>query len=370
MKILVLTGKFNMGHNAAAQSLKQELLFSYPDGIVEVEDFLTYAIPGMDSAVYKLFQMFMTHASGLYNVWYRATEKGKWDQLPVYAMPLLRAMEELLDEREPDVVIATHPLCAQLVSRCKKRGRFSGVLLTCVTDVTGHGEWLNRGCDGYLVGAEAVKDSFVERGVDPERIAVTGIPVRREFKEMDKPGPTGEKHLLIMGGGLGLLPRDDEFYGLVNDLPGVKTTLITGGNRKLFDRLVSRYPNIQVLGYTPEVYAYMRRSDLVLSKPGGATTFEAIFSATPILAWEPIWEQERRNADFLIREGIGRIAGKDKDTCFAALEELLSDPAALEEMSRRMKALRGRLADRGLEELMERLLDRPEGRLTEERMYA
>lgn len=370
MKILILTGRFNMGHNAAAQSLKQELLFSCSDDIVEVEDFLAYAIPGMDSAVYKLFQVFMTHASGLYNAWYCMTEKVTGDLLPVYARPLLRAMEELLDEREPDVVIATHPLCAQLVGRCKRRGRFSGVLLTCVTDVTGHGEWLNRGCDGYLVGAQAVKDAFVARGVEPERIAVTGIPVRREFKEPSPDALGGEKRLLIMGGALGLMPRDDEFYASVNDLPGVKTTLITGGNRKLFDRLAGRYPNIQVLGYTPEVYTYMRRSDLVLSKPGGATTFEAIFSATPILAWEPIWEQERRNADFLTREGMGRVAGKDKDACFAALKELLGDPAALEEMRRRMKALRGRLADRGLEELMERLIDGPEGPLTEERMYA
>ena len=370
MKILVLTGKFNMGHNAAAQSLKQELILSYPDAIVEVEDFLSNAIPGMEQAVYKLFQLFVTHAAGLYNAFYRLTERGTGDTLPVYARPLLRAMEELLREREPEVVIATHPLCAQLVGRCKRRRRFSGVLLTCVTDVTGHGEWLCRECDGYLVGDKAVKDAFVKRGVDPQRIAVTGIPVRREFKEAAGPHPAGEKCLLIMGGGLGLLPKDDEFYRAVNALPGVKTTLITGGNRKLFDRLAGKYPNIQVLGYTPEVYAYMGRSDLVLSKPGGATTFEAIFSATPMLAWEPIWEQERRNADFLLREGIGRVAGRDKEACLRALEELLGDPTALAEMSRRMKTLRGKLAERGLEELMNQLLDQPSGRPAKERKYA
>lgn len=357
MKVLVLTGRFNMGHWSVAQSLKQELILSYPDAIVEVEDFLTYAIPGMDGAVYKLFQLFVTHAHGLYNAFYRLTEKGTGDLLPVYARPFLQAMEELLAEREADVVIATHPLCAQLAGRCKKRGSFEGILLTCVTDVTGHGEWLCRACDGYLVAAEAVRDAFVKRGVEPSRIAVTGIPVRKEFKEAysRETHRGGEKRLLIMGGGSGLLPKDDGFYAAVNALPGVKTTLITGGNRRLFDRLVGRYPNIQVLGYTPEVYAYMGRSDLVLSKPGGATTFEAIFSATPMLAWEPIWEQERRNAAFLEREGIGRVAGKDGSACLAALKELLADPAALTAMRERMKALRIRLAGRGLEELMEKL---------------
>lgn len=362
MKVLILTGKFNMGHWSVAQSLKQELLLSGHDDIVEVEDVVSYAVPGMDRVVYKLFQMFVTWTPGLYNIFYRLTEKGTGDLLPVHARPFLQATEELLAERRPDVVIATHPLCAQLVGRCKKKGSYSGTLLTCVTDVTGHGEWLCRECDGYLVGAEAVRDAFVKRGVDPERISVTGIPVRREFKETANRADGGEKRLLIMGGGQGLLPRDDDFYAALNALPQVKTTIITGGNRRLFDRLVGRYPNIQVLGYTPEVYEYMKRSDLVLSKPGGATTFEAIFSATPMLAWEPFWEQERRNAEFLVREGMGRVAGKEKERCLAALEDLLTDPEALSEMRGRMKALRARLDDRGLEELMDQL--------TEERMYA
>lgn len=362
MKILILTGKFNMGHWSVAQSLKQELRSAYPDGIVDVEDVVTYAVPGMDRAVYGLFKTFTTYTPGLYNVLYRLTERSTGDLLPVHALPFLQGTEELLAERRPDVVISTHPLCTQLVGRCKKRGDYNGLLLTCVTDITGHGEWLCRESDGYLVGAEAVRNAFTARGVDPDRIVVTGIPVRREFKEPVSGEGNGERRLLIMGGGQGLLPRDDSFYTAVNDLPRVKTTLITGGNRRLFDRLAGKYPNIRVLGYTPEVYDYMRRSDLVLSKPGGATTFEAIFSATPMLAWEPFWEQERRNAAFLVREGMGRVAGKEKDQCLSALEELLADPVALARMKNRMKALRERLDDRGLEELMDQL--------TEERRYA
>lgn len=362
MKILILTGKFNMGHWSAAQAIREELLNAYPGARVDVEDFLCYAVPGADRAVYKLFQWFVTCTPRLYNAVYRLTERGTGDLLPLHARPFLRGMEELLDEREPDVVISTHPLCTQLAGRCKKEGRYGGTLLTCVTDVTGHGEWLCRECDGYLVGAEAVKDAFVVRGVEPERIAVTGVPVRRAFKAPKLRVQTGERRLLIMGGGQGLLPRDEKFYAALNALPHVKTTLITGGNRKLFDRLAGKYENIQVLGFTPQVCDYMRKSDLVLSKPGGATTFEAIFSATPMLAWEPFWEQERRNAAFLEREGVGRIVGKKSEACLAALEELLGDPSALAAMSGRMKDLRARLDDRGLEELM--------GQLTEERMYA
>lgn len=346
-----------MGHWAVAQSLRQELSASYPDAEVEVVDFLSRAVPGIDSAVYMLFRMLVTHGPGIYNMYYRLTENATGDQLPVHAWPFLRAMEELLALEEPEVVVATHPLCAQLVGRCKERGSYRGALLTCVTDVTDHGEWLCRGCDGYMVGAEAVRDAFVARGVDPGIITVTGIPVRREFKESPVYKVDGEKRLLIMSGGLGLLPKDDDFYQAINDLPGVKTTIITGENHKLFERLEGRYPNIQVLGYTPDVYKYMGHSHLVLSKPGGSTTFEAIFSCTPMLVMEPSWEQERRNAAFLEREGIGRITGKKPSQCLADLRALLADDAALTEMSRRMKEMRNRLADRGLEEMMDKLAE-------------
>lgn len=355
MRVLILSGKFNMGHSSAAQSLRQELLAAYPDATVEVEDFLNRAVPGMDNAVYKLFQLLMTYGAGVYNVFYKLTEKSTGGILPSYVQSFLRSVEDLLRERRPDVVIATHPLCTQLVGRLKRKGVYGGVLLTCVTDVTDHGEWLCRECDGYLVAAESVRDAFVKRGVAPDRIAVTGIPVRREFKAPHDSAEDGMKHLLIMGGGKGLVPKGDDFYRGVNDLPGVKTTLITGNNHKLFEQLVGRYPNILVLGFTQDVYVYMGQSDLVLSKPGGVTTFEAIFSATPMLAWEPFWEQERRNAAFLEREGMGRVAGKKPDQCLAALRELFADPDALADMSRRMRAMRSRLADRGLEELMDRL---------------
>lgn len=355
MKVLILTGKFNMGHTAAAQALRQELLLWDRGARVEVEDFLTWAAPGADQAIYALFRGVVTRAHGLYNACYRLTADGTGDLLPVHARPFLPAMEDLLAQRRPDAVIATHPLCAQLVSRCKERGRWGGALVTCVTDITDHGEWLCRGCDGYLVGAPSVRDALARRGVDPGRVAVTGVPVRREFKGRYPRPADGKKRLLIMGGSLGLLPRDEGFYAAVNDLPGVQTTLITGNNHKLFARLAGRYPNLQVLGYTPEVYAYMGRGDLVLSKPGGATTFEAIFSGTPMLAWEPLWEQERRNADFLTREGMGRVTGRRSAPCLAALEELLNDAAALAAMSGRMAAFRGGLEEDGLERLLTEL---------------
>lgn len=65
----------------------------------------------------------------------------------------------------------------------------------------------------------------------------------------------GPRQLLIMGGGLGLMPRKDSFYEALNALPGVHTTILTGKNQKLYDRLaLGNTENIEVVAFTDRVY--------------------------------------------------------------------------------------------------------------------
>ena len=78
--------------------------------------------------------------------------------------------------------------------------------------------------------------------------------------------------------------------------PDVHTTVITGENRELFDKLNGKYENVDVLGYCNDVYRYMAKSDMLISKAGGVTLFEAIYSETPMLVIDPFLSQEKTNA--------------------------------------------------------------------------
>ena len=183
--------------------------------------------------------------------------------------------------------------------------------------------------------------------MDRERVCVTGIPVRAEFRSpcsAPRSSRAGRpRRLLMMGGGLGLMPTKDKFYEELNALPEVETTLICGHNQKLYERLVGQYPHIEVLGYTNQVCAYMNRADLMLTKPGGITLFESIFSELPLLAWEPFWEQERKNAHFIMERNIGRVAPKEPMACLESIKALIYDDGALDGMAARMREIKDRL---------------------------
>ena len=331
MEILILTGKFGMGHWSAALSIQEQL--EREGHQAQVVDFFAYALPETAPALYRGFNLLVTYGGGIYNLFHRMKRNAE-GEVPL-ASQFTRRLAGLLAVTRPDVVVSTHPVCSGVVARYKAERTSALPLVTCVTDITSHSEWIHPGTDRYLVAGEDVKTALVRKGVDAERVTVTGIPVRAQFsselRRMD-----GPRQLLIMGGGLGLMPRKDSFYEALNALPGVHTTILTGTNQKLYDRLAGKYENIEVVAFTDRVYEYMGRAHLMLSKPGGITTFEAIAAQLPMLAWEPFLEQERENARFLVAHGLGRVVPKDEEDCLAAIRACIHDDVLLERMSAAM----------------------------------
>ena len=345
VRILILTGKFGMGHWSASLSLRQELLRAFPGAEAEVVDLIAYLHPNTWEARYRWFNILVTQGSGLFNLYYKLTQDLPAMDWGFFEEQELERLGELLDDCRPDAVIATHPICARMVSRWKGETGSALPLITCVTDLSSHSEWIHKYTDCYLVGSNGVRDKLAIKGVDRRKIRVTGIPVRPEFKAPSARRTDGRRRLLVMGGGLGLMPRKDSFYEELNALPDTDTTIITGRNEKLYRRLAGRYPHIRVVGFTDRVYEYMAQADLVLTKPGGITLFETIFSELPMLAWEPFLEQEKLNARFLVRRGLGRVAAKEPEACLAAIRALLYDDEALEDIRANMRAMKARLAE-------------------------
>ena len=120
MNILILTGKFGMGHWSASQSLRQRLLRAFPDARVEVEDFFAYAMPDASDALYKGFSLLVTLGSGLYNTYYKCTENITIKTKPPFESYFQDKLLELLAQRRPDAVVCTHPTCAQLMADYKR----------------------------------------------------------------------------------------------------------------------------------------------------------------------------------------------------------------------------------------------------------
>lgn len=381
MNILILTGRFGMGHIKAAGAITEELQQAYPKARIDTVDFMEYLFPTLSPCIYKGFQLLVSRCSGLYNNLNHIA--GRYGDVPM-KHALLRKMDDLLSLYQPDLILATLPICGQYISAYKSLRRCRIPLYTYITDITVHEEWLSSGTDLYFVGDSTTKNALLVRGIPSDKILVTGIPVSQAFQaagaekiakrknagavksmKMNADGAvksavgvsdsenagTGSassdnsgavRRLLVMGGGLGLIPGGLRLLENLSRDPRLSITLIAGTNKKLADQVRAACPSVRTIGFTDQVARYMQEADLLITKPGGITTFEAIASRTPLYVVCPFLEQERGNAHFIENTGIGRVLWDTDGSAGMAerdLSGLLSDADRLSAMQQNMDKL-------------------------------
>lgn len=336
-----------MGHVKCAEAITEEIYASRPDASVTTVDVMDYLFPHLSKAIYKGFSLLVTKLPGMYNHLNRAA--GKHAGVPM-KNTIAAKLDRLIAETQPDLIISNLPVCSKYISAYKELRVCTVPLFTYITDITVHDEWIADKTDLYFVGDESTGNVLISKGVSAEKIVVSGIPVKLVFKSAFKDGTlkdqekadTGthtKKRLLIMGGGLGLVPGGSRLLKRLNEETCFEVTLIAGKNRSLEKRARRKYENINVVGFTDKIADYMAAADLVLTKPGGITTFEAIASRTPMYIADPFLEQEMGNARFIESKNIGRVVWSRDCDVASDIINFLKDTVLIDTMKENMAKL-------------------------------
>jgi processive 1,2-diacylglycerol beta-glucosyltransferase len=118
-----------------------------------------------------------------------------------------------------------------------------------------------------------------------------------------------------------------------------QTLVVAGRNEELRRELAvqdRRHPT-HVLGFVTNMQELMAVADLIITKPGGLTSSEALAMGKPLFILNPIPGQEAANSDFLLGHGAAAKVNRVEDLPFR-LEQLLGSKK-LVEMARAAKAL-------------------------------
>ena len=202
----------------------------------------------------------------------------------------------------PHIVVSVHPLTQHMFARVlKELGLAERIpLVTVVTDPY-YGFWKGWACDDvrlYLVASEEARRQLIDYGIPSERIKISGMPVHPKFSfpgddaarvARTALGLDPEKFTVFLnagwegGGNIPLIFRE-----LVRGELDVQAIFLAGKNEALKNEaeLVAaeaKFP-IKVIGYSDEVEKLMRAANVMISKLGGSTTFEAMTCRVPIIA--------------------------------------------------------------------------------------
>lgn len=352
--VLILAASAGAGHLVAARALAEELAMQAPSLPVEVHDVLQSST-GLFRRLYAGgYDALVRHLPSGMNWLYELTDRPSrfgFDRLRVTFQHVNTCgTRRWLLSRRPRLIINTHFLPAEIVAHLRRRQRLRCPQVTVVTDFEPHRLWAQHPTERYYTAFEEGRAHLATWGVDPQRVRVTGIPVRATFRQRQQPGrlrrrlglDPGQPVVLVLCGGCGAGATLRWLEALLRLRRPVQLVVVTGRNTHLHQSVAAflrRVPRpVRLLAYTDQMPAWMQAADLLISKPGGLTASEALVCGLPLVIVSPIPGQEARNSDYLLEYGAAIKASGPRALAYR-VEALLADETRRRSLRERALAL-------------------------------
>jgi len=370
-KMLILSASAGAGHVRAAQAIEKATLELGAAREIQNVDSLALTnrvFRNLYSKAYIDMCNRMPELLGwLYDYmdrpWKRERRRLAFDKLNA------RPFVKMLSRSGADMTVCTHFLPSELISWLTAKGRITHPQAIVVTDFDVHAMWLARNVHHYFVALEETGVHLEKLGIPKEKITVSGIPIdpvfavpkgKREMRikhGLDPELPT----ILVSTGGFGVGQVENLIRSLLELRHEAQVVAICGRSEKLRERLdemnVQRPADVRVklrvIGYTREMDELMSASEILVGKPGGLTTSEALAKGLVLCIVNPIPGQEERNSDHLLEQGVA-LRCNNLPTLAYKIDRLLDDPGKLEQMRQNVLGMgRPRAAYTVVERLLE-----------------
>lgn len=343
MRILLLTAHTGGGHNSAAQAVQQELenqgvTCELCDSISFVAEWLSDTFDVGHSYLYR-------YLPRLFGVGYRFEERHP----PRFLYNLMsfgaKKLAALVNEKQYDAIISSHIFGNMIVTEARKRYDLTIPHYLITTDYTCYPGTDMVDVKRYFISAEALRSAYEEVGIAPERIVVSGIPIRSSFlarynKDEVRSSlglPAHGRIVLMFSGSIGCGHLDRVAPSLEEKLPDdAHLVIVCGHNKTAYELLIARCgKKTTVVGFTDRIAEYMAAADLCVTKPGGLSTTELLAIQLPMVLVLSVPGVESRNMEYFEEQQIA-VGTRNWEEAIDQTVCLLQSPAQLQAMRERM----------------------------------
>lgn len=334
------------GHHRASCALEETIRRLDPTAHVVSVDAFQYTSRFVRWAISRTYFSLIRHQP---DVWEYLYDNPAVHRRVQYFRTLLHRyqaakLQQLLETVRPDAIACTQAYPCGMVADFKKHHHLPVPLVGILTDYAPHLYWFHDTVDVYVVPSEQVKQRFILRGIDAARVKVLGIPIALKFLEPADRAEAARQFslnpdqpvILIMGGSSGFGQLRDIVLNLDTLPDPCQLVVIAGTNRSLLAWLASQRfrHRVVALGYTAEVAKLMDVATLIVTKPGGMTTSEALAKRVPLVMVNPIPGQEAYNARFLLSQGAA-VQAFSAETVRQTVRDLFDNPNQVDALKRR-----------------------------------
>src|ERR1041385_8783949 len=346
-KILIISSDTGGGHRSAAAAIVVGVQKFFEGESVAVR--VVRAVEEshhLTAKLVRLYNWILTNRQHWMKYFYWCVNRVRPETREFFHKRCVSYVAGLFERWCPHVVVSVHPLTQHIFGRVLKELNLADrvPLISVVTDPC-YGFWRGWACDAvtlYLVASEDARRQLIDYGVAPERIKISGMPVHPKFAYPGEEaaqaarralGLDPEKFTVFVNAGWiggGNIPQI--FRELVHGQLDVQAIFLAGKNAELkadAESLAEIAPfPVKVIGYSEHIEQLMGAANVMISKLGGLTTFEAFACRLPIIAdvtTAPM-PQEAGTASLVAKRGAGVLLQRAADIV-PVIRRLVEDTA-------------------------------------------
>ena len=351
--VLILSSDTGGGHRSAASALEDSFstlsaLMRHPITVTtrRVLEETTWA----NQRLASFYNYLLRHRQDAMKYYYWFINKLRPDKNLMFLRPMLRYGQNLITDWAPNVLVSVHPMMQHFFGYVLDTlGLAERIPIVAVVTDPCYGfweGWASPHVQRYYVASEGARQQLIDYGIKPDRIQLEGIPVHanfapctlqeqraiRESLQLDPERFT----VLVNAGWIGGGNIEQMAQTLMLELPqeqqdSMQVLFIAGSNQALRQSMQEQARHsdlpVHVLGSCDSLHHYMNASDVMVSKFGGLTTFEALASGLPIIGDNltlPM-PQEAHTSSFIDTSGAGLLLNRPTDL-IPMLQRLQSQP--------------------------------------------
>lgn len=321
-KWLVLSCHTGEGHDSAARAIIEAA--KKKNIVCMLKDPVSFGGAAAKNAVSSTYNKMLQRVPTAFGLIYKAGELFDRTGIisPVYYANALyaKSMEEYLQQEQFDAVICTHLFGMEAITAIRKRYRDSVPCFGVLTDYTCIPFLAETNMDAYFIPHEDLCAELVHGGLPKTKLIPFGIPVGdafvhpvgRDAARNYLAIPPDRRVFLVMSGGVGCGDLQKICDCFLDDANGDYVVyVLVGRNDDMYERLRQRYAacsSIQIVAFTEKVRFFMEAADVMISKPGGLSSTEAIVLGVPMVHILFIQGCEPKNAAFFMERGLSVYA--------------------------------------------------------------
>jgi UDP-N-acetylglucosamine:LPS N-acetylglucosamine transferase len=291
-RLLILSSDTGEGHNSAAAAIQDAARAAGLDASIRKPLEESTAVNRLLGNVYNLLLRRRPQYMGWY---FRLIERARPNERDIFYSKVSSYIGRFIESERPDIVLSVHPMLNHFIQRYIKEEHLPIPCYTFLTDPFPPfwRGWASPFVDRYFVPTDEALQALTAAGVPAWRIERVRMPVREGFrpatvneiqevrKELDLDQAST---ILINGGARGGGPLYRIYETIRANAPNSNVMVVCGRNEEL-RRHIERLQDsrTRVFGYLRDLHRYVVASDLVVTKPGALSTYEALACRVPVL---------------------------------------------------------------------------------------